>query len=131
MSEACPICWRSDGGHDERWHRQERVLDSLPEATARPCVECPWLRTAVRGHLGPNTAEEWTEIAHTDSPIACHMTIDHNHQDWPELRQCAGSAIFRANVFKEPRHPKVARAERDEQRVFSSDQEFIDHHERR
>lgn len=107
----------------------QAILDGLPTPTAKPCAECPWRREAVRGYLGPHTAEEWVEIAHSDSPIACHMTIKHNDQDWAELRQCGGSTIFRANICKTPRHPNVAVAdETDTEQIFSWDGEFIDHH---
>lgn len=109
----------------------QQLLDGLPTPTAKPCRECPWKRDSVRGHLGPNSAEEWLEIAHSDSPIACHMTVKSDDQDWAELRQCGGSAIFRANVCKTPRHPNVAVAdEPDTQLVFAWDDEFVEHHKR-
>lgn len=112
----------------EKWDRINKILENLPAVTKRPCVECPWVRSSTAGHLGPHTPEEWVELAHQDGPIACHMTIDHDEQDWTELRQCAGSAIFRANVYKTPRHPNVAVGKRDEKLVFSWDDEFIAHH---
>jgi hypothetical protein len=105
-----------------------QLMDNLPEVTKKPCAECPWRREAERDYLGPHTAGEWVELAHTDSPIACHLTINGLFQDWSELRQCAGAAIFRANVYKTPRHPKVAKLPRDEATVFASDEEFIEHH---
>lgn len=117
------------GNPQERWEKQWAELDKLPEATVRPCNECPWRRDSRPGHLGPYSAQEWANAAHGESPIACHETIKHEDQDWSELRQCAGMAIFRANIFKSPRHPKVARAKRDEETVFSWDDEFIAHHE--
>lgn len=107
----------------------QRFLKELPEATARPCAECPWRRDSRSGHLGPNTAEEWAELAHGESPIACHMTIESDDQPWPELRQCAGSAIFRANICKSPRNPEVAVGQQDTKTVFAWDDEFIAHHE--
>lgn len=128
-TESCEVCWRSDGGHNARLHEQKRILDNLPEATVRPCNECPWLRTSVPGYLGPSSAEEWIEMAHGETPIACHMTIEHDGQDWSELRQCAGAAIFRANVCKTPRHPMVARAKPNTEAVFSWNDEFLEHHE--
>lgn len=107
----------------------EEMLDNLPEATKVPCLECPWLRKAVPGHLGPLKAEQWCEMAHGEGPVACHMTVQSDDQPWSEVRQCAGMAIFRANIFKSPKHPKVALAEeRDTTSVFSWDDEFIKHH---
>jgi hypothetical protein len=60
-------------------------------------------------------------------------TDDDGYGKWddPAIRQCAGSAIFRANICKSPRNPEVARAdEADRVTVFGWDNEFIDHHER-
>lgn len=111
------------------WEEIQEILDNLPTPTRKPCNECPWLRSSVRGHIGPHDPDQWVEMAHADGPIACHKTIDYDGQDWSELRQCGGSAIFRANVYKTPRHPNVAKAEaRDEETVFSWDDEFIEHH---
>lgn len=108
---------------------------SLPPVTARPCAECPWLRTSAPGWLGPLDAEEWVALAHSDQPIACHTTIvdagEDGIGDWddPLIRQCKGAAIYRANVLKRPRDPEVARAERDTETVFSWG-EFEAHHAR-
>lgn len=126
---------------EEDWEtRYERVMrerDSLPEVAAKPCVECPWRRDSTAGHLGPHSAEEWVEIAHGESAIACHITIKSNQVDddgnasWaqPGMRQCAGAAIFRANIMKTPRHPKVAVGKADRETVFGWNDEFIKHHE--
>lgn len=113
------------------------ILETLPPATTKICNDCPWRRAAVPGWLGPMTAEEWIDIVHSDAPIACHQTIRHDNVDdaghgkWDDgvTRQCLGSAVYRANVMKSPRHPNVARAEMpDYVNVFSWDNEFLDHH---
>lgn len=106
----------------------ETVMQSLPPVAPNPCVECPFLRSSVPGHIGPYAAHDWPEMCHAEGPIACHMTIEHEGQPWPELKQCAGAAIFRANICKTPRNPKVAKGERDTIRVFGWDDEFIAHH---
>lgn len=108
-------------------------MTDLPEACVTPCNECPWRRKSAPGWLGPFTAEEWLALVHSDVPIACHVTIPEggHDDDWsqPGLRQCAGAAQFRANVFKSPRNPQVARAaERDEETVFKWNDEFLAHH---
>lgn len=109
----------------------QHLLDGLPTPTNKPCRECPWRRESAQGWLGPHTPEAWLEIAHGESPIACHMTVKSNDQDWSELRQCGGSAIFRANICKSPRHPNVAVAdEQDTTTVFAWDNEFLAHHKR-
>lgn len=117
---------------------EEFYATDFPPATANPCAECPWVRTAIPGYLGPLTADAWCEVAHGESPIACHMTIKHTHVDedgdpagdWddPAMRQCKGAAIFRGNISKSPRHPQILRAEQDYELVFGWDNQFIEHH---
>jgi len=76
-------------------------------------------------------------MAHGEAAIACHKTIvstDENGEgDWadPKMRQCAGVAIFRSNVFKEPRNPQITTLPADHEKVFSWNNEFIEHHTRR
>lgn len=111
--------------------------DEMPGMLPKPCGECPWLRTSMAGWLGPMTAERWCEIAHSDLPIACHTTIketdDAGHGDWETgMKQCTGAAIYRTNVGKLPRDHRVLTSDRpDYETVFSWDDEFIAHHERR
>lgn len=108
----------------------EKTLERLPHVTAKPCNECPWLRTSRPGYLGPVTAQEWINTAHSEAVIACHQTIKYNGQDVSEMRQCAGAATFRTNVFKSPRHPNIATSdEPDRETVFGNNKEFLDHHE--
>lgn len=103
----------------------------LPPATKKPCDQCPWRREAMPGFLGPHGAKEWAEMAHDDIPIMCHKTLRHGQHDFddPEIRQCRGAAIFRANIHKRPRNPTAETGPRDTKTVFSWDNEFIDHHE--
>ena len=109
---------------------------SLPPVCNKVCNDCPWWRTSTPGWLGPMTAEEWIELARSDDPIACHQTIkveegqeagDWNH---PMMRQCAGAAIFRANICKSPRSPEVARLPSDREAIFATPAEFLAHHSR-
>lgn len=102
----------------------------MTELAQAPCAQCPWRRESVPGFLGPATPEQWCEIAHSESPIYCHMTIHTGHADPddPRLRHCAGAAIFRANVNKTLRDPDVPQAEPDHVTVFTWDDQFIEHH---
>lgn len=83
-----------------------------------PCSDCPWARKALNGWLGGNTADEWVAIAHGDIEVPCHT-----------LRgaECAGLAIYRANVCKSPRIP-VLKLPADRTTVFAMPQQFLDHH---
>lgn len=100
---------------------------SLPPATVRPCNECPWRRESWAGHLGPFSAEQWIEIAHSDEPIACHMTIK-TSGSWEGALQCQGAASFRSNMCKMPRNPDVVTGPRDTDTVFTRPTEFLEHH---
>lgn len=147
----CPV--DEDACTDEHHHygREEHVIPidewdgtmpevpalegSLPSGRRKPCGECPWRRRSLPGLLGPNTAEEWVALAHSEEPIACHTTIDPDACDsdgearWthPGIRQCAGAAIYRSNVFKSPRNPEVHRLPADPELVFVRG-EFEAHH---
>jgi hypothetical protein len=98
------------------------------EAVKEPCNDCPWRRNAVQGWLGPHDANEWAEAAQSDSAIACHQTIRES-ESWEGTKQCRGASIFRANICKMSRDPRVVNSEADHERVFSSPQEFIEYHE--
>ena len=86
----------------------------------KPCSDCPWARTAMPGWLGGLTSEQWLRVAHGDGQIVCHTR---------QKMQCAGAAIFRANVCKSPRDPEALELPADRERVFARNQEFTDHHE--
>lgn len=84
----------------------KRTLVTSDEATplssqlTKPCSDCPWATNAVNGWLGPHTAQEWLALIHSEGRIDCHVF------DGP---QCAGAAIFRANVCKSPRDRSLLR----------------------
>lgn len=109
---------------------------NLPQVQSTPCHDCPWRRDSAPGWLGPFTAEEWVMIAHSDEPIACHLTLptDGKHRseqktwDYEGVEQCAGAAIYRTNILKLPRDPNVATLPRDTDSVFGFD-EFEQHHQ--
>jgi len=85
----------------------------------RPCSDCPWARTSLNGWLGGATDDQWLRTAHSDQKVPCHT-----------LRgvQCAGLAIYRANVAKTPRDPSVLVLPKDHSAVFSTPMEFVEHH---
>jgi len=85
-----------------------------------PCSDCPWRRDALPGWLGTDTAKEWLGHAHGETLVDCHA-----------LRgpQCAGLAIYRANVGKLCRDSKVLRLPSDKKAVFMNPTEFLNHHD--
>lgn len=85
----------------------------------RPCLDCPWRRDSLPGWLGGHPARAFIVHAHGDDPYPCHRIRG------PE---CAGMAIYRANVGKISRDEGVLRLPKDRVRVFGSPQEFLIHH---
>lgn len=85
-----------------------------------PCSDCPFARKALPGWLGGFTIASWISDAHGDNVMLCHT----------RNKQCAGAAIFRANVCKLPRSTEALRLPADRLKVFASDREFETHHKK-
>ncbi len=90
----------------------------------KPCSDCPWARTALRGWLGgtgPVTEQidDWLKEAHGDADIPCHVLTG---------AQCAGAAIYRTNVCKRHVAPGVLLLPADREKVFATPMEFRAHH---
>jgi len=97
-----------------------------------PCSDCPWSRASIPGWLGGHSVDQWLERAHGDSGVNCHTKkFSEQREEEGEICQCAGMAMFRANVCKLPRSPTALRLESNREKVFANDSEFRNHHERR
>jgi len=88
---------------------------------SKPCSDCPWARTSLVGWTGEMSPQEWIEAAHGEALVDCHALIG---------PQCAGVAIYRANVCKTPRDPRILRLSSDCDSVFASPKEFLNHHKK-
>lgn len=97
-----------------------------PKQHTKPCADCPWARKALPGWLGPCTADEWVQIAHADVTVDCHTCASPDGGS----HQCAGVAIYRANVCKLAYAPQL-KLSPDRELVFSSPMEFKQHHTRK
>ena len=87
-----------------------------------PCDDCPWARKAIPGWLGDDSVARWLNVAHGHGRMFCHTrTINR------KAAQCAGAAIFRANVCQGV-DPGNLSLPPDKVRVFSWDTEFAEHH---
>lgn len=87
----------------------------------KPCADCPFARTALKGWLGNLSIDDWIQAAHGESLIDCHVT-----KRW----ECAGAAIYRSNVCKLPPRGQLD-LEPDGKLVFSTPMEFREYHERK
>lgn len=91
----------------------------------KPCADCPFARTAVPEWLAGKSPGWWMRVAHGDGIMECHTR---NSSETKKAHQCAGAAIFRANVLKSPRDPSALALPRDTTLVFANDREFRVHH---
>lgn len=85
-----------------------------------PCSDCPMARTALPGWLGGATPNEYRVLAHSDMVVKCHVIAN---------QQCAGMAIYRANVVKRCDPPNLV-LPKDTKKVFATPMEFLAHHEK-
>jgi len=87
----------------------------------QPCRECPFRRVAPRGWLGNIPVDTFLEHAHSESVMDCHLGRGKH--------QCAGAAIYRANVLKRTRNPDlIIELPPDREKVFAAPNEFREHH---
>lgn len=105
---------------------KRRKLISSEEAVpikgqiTKPCTDCPWAREALPGWTGSLSPLDWLNAAHGEARIECHV------YNGP---QCAGVAIYRANVCKTPRDPATLQLPADREKVFATPAEFLQHHD--
>ena len=94
----------------------------LPKQHTIPCADCPFGRESLPGWTGTMPPEEWISGAHGEMEADCHAVSN---------QQCAGLAIYRANVCKAVRDPDALRLPADPVRVFATPAEFLQHHKRK
>jgi hypothetical protein len=102
--------------------RQLITFDQAKRAKGQhqtPCSDCPFARTALRGWLGSLTVDEWVLSVHGEDKIECHALLG---------ADCAGAAIYRANVCKTLRDRAALKLPADRVTVFASPVEFAKHH---
>ena len=87
----------------------------------RPCPDCPMTRASLPGWLGGATPEEYLRLAHSDVLVDCHTLIG---------PQCAGMAIYRANVAKRCDPPNLT-LPNDREACFATPHEFLAHHSKK
>lgn len=77
----------------------------------------------------------WLALAHSDEPVACHLTVPGEDDttfttdELPDgVRHCAGADIYRSNVCKRPRLLDHDMLPSDCDRVFAAPGQFTAHH---
>lgn len=98
---------------------------------ARPCAECPLVRTSLPGALGGYTVEQYIAVLLGPPDLACHMSPGFP-RDISRQRSCTGVAMFRANVGLLPSGRSALDAVLatgfDRVTSFATPDEFRDHH---
>ncbi len=100
-----------------------------------PCKECAFRRDIEPGALGGSAPEVYIGQAYAPFAIPCHCHCNFDDPEWKakagpgETPQCAGVAIFRANIGAIGHLPAVLTAlDADETTVFANPVEFLAHH---
>ncbi len=96
-----------------------------PQQHTGPCDDCPWRRTSLAGWLGAHSPEEWLADVRSRGRLDCHTLKKKKGEQW----QCAGAAIFRANILMVPMPGQLKLPKSDQ--VFDKDAEFLAHHKSR
>lgn len=65
----------------------------------KPCPECPFRNTSLRGYFGPYSADYYWRAVHGNGTVQCHTTTK-----LPEGKQrhCTGAVLCRVKVVKLP-----------------------------
>lgn len=104
-----------------------------------PCNGCPFSRTVTPGALGGSSPETFIGQAFGPFLLPCHKTHTRDmYKTDEEFRtqaahksQCAGAAIFRANMGLSALMPEgIHKLPQDMDAVFSNPVEFYVHHKR-
>lgn len=96
----------------------------------KPCPACPFSRAVAPGALGGSPVEVYVGQAHGPFVLPCHAAAGYSPATTtPDTPQCAGAAIFRANLgLAGLMPPGIHRLPADVEAVFADVGEFIAHH---
>lgn len=99
--------------------------------TTKACGSCPFSRKSHPAELGGSPID--TYIGQSVGPffLPCHSSPGYkgNAGELSTCKcQCAGAAIFRANIYRQPPKPLLSLPANSDPNVFSSMEEFIRHH---
>lgn len=98
-----------------------------------PCPDCPFSRTVKPGALGGSPPETFIGQAYGPFILPCHKTCNFSDPLWKDKTidtpQCAGAAIFRANIGLNGQFPAVIhQLAPNKDKVFANAAEFYAHH---
>lgn len=99
----------------------------------KPCKECPFRRDNTLVGQNPGGSHPFVYVGQTEGPfwLPCHMEKEYEgKQTDPSLvNQCAGAAIYRANLGISEKMPdQLLKLDADTELVFASHAEFLAHY---
>ncbi len=98
-----------------------------------PCAECPFRRDIKPGFLGGSPVETYIGQSVLPFWLPCHCDSGYKQKqsEFGKVTQCAGTAIFRANIgVAQFMPPSLMHLPANKELVFSSMIEFVAHHKR-
>ena len=108
--------------HDHDWATAQKPVNEM-------CSTCPYSRRTSKAYLDTrgDNGEAFLAQAHMPAVLPCHQEND-GIATAGKCRQCAGAAMFRANVGVANLPEALGRLEADSERVFASNAELLAHH---
>jgi hypothetical protein len=106
----------------------------IPESTTKlqkPCKDCPYSKTVIPGALGGSDPEVYIGQGHGPFWLPCHKTCDFTDPNWKKdtsVQQCAGAAIYRANIDRAFLMPISLQKLEQSDLAFGSPEELYAHH---
>jgi hypothetical protein len=97
----------------------------------KPCKECPYSKTVTPGALGGSDPEVYVGQGHGPFWLPCHKTCDFSDPNWKQdysAQQCAGAAIYRANIERANIMPGSLHKLDKSDLAFGSPEELYAHH---
>jgi hypothetical protein len=99
----------------------------------KPCATCPFRRSVKPGALGGASTSKFIGQANGPFYLPCHEREGYSAQrgrmgDF-SMPHCVGAAVFRANISRRPANSQELQCPPDKEAVFSSNEEFVAHHE--
>jgi len=99
----------------------------------KPCKECPFAKNNNLKGFKPGGADPLVYVGQSEGPfwLPCHMEKEYNGKDTDpsKVNQCAGAAIYRANVGVASKMPeKILALPEDKDNVFNTHAELYAHY---
>lgn len=96
-----------------------------------PCNTCPFNKKVKPGELGGSHPMVYIEQIHGPYWLPCHSHTNYKDPNWKRdfsKPQCAGAAIFRANLQIDNKMPEFLHHLPASNQVFKNEEEFLLHH---